>query len=1062
MSMKIILKNSNGVDKSPLDTDLEVGEIAINTVSGVMHTKIQTSQGNILASTDFYNFINSSVQPIFTIPATAFEKDVIEINVENYDPATDYYVRITGGIIDTSSNPFKWTLPSISTDEEVYGIAMSAKEQGKIESKPTPYQYIDVMNVEGIVDDMIYLDNSNIDSSDFDTLTNAEVHNGEIRVTDDNVLIETVNFEQDSDDGDWTQLQPTVYIKHKNLLDTTNVTSLDLNRIKITEDASIDAGDIIYVKQDGEIKEVEVGAVETNVPFYEFEHLTIGNTATVFLDSNNKIFINGSFSYNLLSNLKFKKIEVSPTVDFAYAITLTNELYVIGDNSKGQLGLGDISNRDNWTFTGKYARDIQCSNYYGAFISTDNVLYVTGLNDKGQLGLGDNDDRDSFTEVAYKCTAMALGYKTMYVIEDNVLYVTGLNDKGQLGLGDNDDRNVLTSTNKEAYEVYIQDESGYFIDLSGKVYSTGSNDKYQLILDDATDRNEWTETDYKASELYVGTKSLYLVDTNDKLYSIGLNDKGQLGLGDTDDKTDLTEVNISLYKIFVSNKSVLLINLFKEILATGENQNNKFDLINNSDVNSFTFSRKALIKSTVISNFTPSLSDNVNFESYEVNRRVPTVAVSSHAIMINQNGEVLVRGYNKYGQLGLGDTDDRDEWTATGFTDAMSVAAGDSISFVIKNDKTLWSVGQGRYYKTGLNSEDNTNTFTFTGLTNVEKVSVFKSSVYAVTTDGSLYVTGENSYGQLGINKTYDVKVFTRVPLREKIIDVSGGFYHAAIIYENGDLATVGLGEYGRLGLNSSNDKHSFTKVFIKAKKVICSDYSTVIIDTFNKVKVAGAYKNGALGINESNDKYVFTEIFNYDDHIAKDIGSSYYGFIMIDNNNDVWYTGYNSHGQSGLGDEDERDYLHKVDDLKAKYVVSTSDSIGMIVAEDNSVLASGYLSYKNRLDTADTSSFIDLNINILPYRSTSIATTTTFKEYPESIYKKTIILSFSATNDDAKDFNNVDLIGIPTPVTSGLLYKFQPYDFSDDSKRKISLKLQGLLKDESVISIRLDLEKKN
>ncbi|MGI9211929.1 MAG: hypothetical protein ACR2HF_05610, partial [Methylococcaceae bacterium] len=42
MTSPIILKNSNGVDKAPSVGDLAVGEIAINTVSGDMYTKLSS------------------------------------------------------------------------------------------------------------------------------------------------------------------------------------------------------------------------------------------------------------------------------------------------------------------------------------------------------------------------------------------------------------------------------------------------------------------------------------------------------------------------------------------------------------------------------------------------------------------------------------------------------------------------------------------------------------------------------------------------------------------------------------------------------------------------------------------------------------------------------------------------------------------------------------------------------------------------------------------------------------------------------------------------------------
>ena len=62
-----------------------------------------------------------------------------------------------------------------------------------------------------------------------------------------------------------------------------------------------------------------------------------------------------------------------------------------------------------------------------------------GYNKRGQLGLGDKTDRDTPTQVTNgnDVVAVAAGcYHSLFVKRDGTLWAMGYNDSGQLGLGD--------------------------------------------------------------------------------------------------------------------------------------------------------------------------------------------------------------------------------------------------------------------------------------------------------------------------------------------------------------------------------------------------------------------------------------------------------------------------------------------------------------------------------------------------------------------------------------------------------------------------------------------------
>lgn len=117
----------------------------------------------------------------------------------------------------------------------------------------------------------------------------------------------------------------------------------------------------------------------------------------------------------------------------------------MGDNTYGQLGLGDYTSRHDYIDWSNEECDYEAiwSGGYHTFARKDtDALMATGRNDYGQLGLGDNTNRSVFLytgETVITCDCG--GYYTMMVKDNYTLWGTGRNDKGQLGLGHNTNKN---------------------------------------------------------------------------------------------------------------------------------------------------------------------------------------------------------------------------------------------------------------------------------------------------------------------------------------------------------------------------------------------------------------------------------------------------------------------------------------------------------------------------------------------------------------------------------------------------------------------------------------------
>ena len=123
-------------------------------------------------------------------------------------------------------------------------------------------------------------------------------------------------------------------------------------------------------------------------------------------------------------------------------ITSAGEMYVLGYNYYGQLGLGDQVYRGIPTLIPNFINIVQvsCGPYFTAFITLDGELYTFGNNTHKQLGNFHNQpiyphkvDRMS----GQKIIQISCGGSHMVALTDKgEVYSWGDNMCGQLGLGD--------------------------------------------------------------------------------------------------------------------------------------------------------------------------------------------------------------------------------------------------------------------------------------------------------------------------------------------------------------------------------------------------------------------------------------------------------------------------------------------------------------------------------------------------------------------------------------------------------------------------------------------------
>lgn len=294
---------------------------------------------------------------------------------------------------------------------------------------------------------------------------------------------------------------------------------------------------------------------------------------------------------------------------------------------------------------------------------------------------------------------------------------------------------------------------------------------------------------------------------------------------------------------------------------------------------------------------------------------VATVAAgATHTMVVKKDGTLWATGYNGFGGLGLGDTTNRTSFTQVTSigTSASKIAAGASHSLVLKADGTLWAAGYNYQGQLGLGTQTNWKSFVQVaslGTSNAE-VEAGDSHTIVVKNDGALWVAGRNDYGQLGLGDTTNRTSFTQATsLVNDVASVTAGDHHTMVLKTDGTLWATGYNNYGQLGLGDATNRISFTPVTSMGAaigKVTTGAAHTIVAKSDGTLWATGYNQFGQLGLGDTANHSSFAQVSSMGTAAAKVVSGGSHT-LVLKSDGTLSATGYNPHGQLGLGDQTNR-----------------------------------------------------------------------------------------------------------------------------------------------------------
>ena len=639
-----------------------------------------------------------------------------------------------------------------------------------------------------------------------------------------------------------------------------------------------------------------------------------GESNAYAIDKNGNVYGWGNGGYNQIDDTTTAKLYPTKMSDCTDAISVSagdcfmavmqsnSNTLERGYNRYGQRGNGTTADTPTGTcIVGNDINKICAGNDSTLIIKEDGTVWTSGRNQYGELGVGDTSDRTKFTKLTLEDgTEIKAKYGelnaniTTILGKDGKVYAMGYNGYGQLSNG--------TTTNS--------------LKLKPMLNSDGTEVTDAMLI--------------KVGEMSDPDINTGIIKKDGTIWVSGNNTYGQIGNGTTSSAKYFTQVGINDVQLNAKN----------EYIKIGE----KFDIDVISAANFNVFVKEKPVQS--------------DWKWTSSNEDVATI--DENGVAIGKTlGYTTITGYNSKNGLkakAIINIYRNQEGAIT----VPVVGQGYGNTITLKEDGTVWATGKNDYGQLGVGDTTNRNTSVQvkidenTYLKNVIKIDVTDDSTIALTKTGEVYAWGKNENGELGVgDKTYRsyatrVKEIDGNGYLENIIDIASGEANGYAIDKNGNVYGWGYGGYNQID-DTATSKVYPTKMSdcTDAISVSAGDCFMAVMQSNSNTLERGYNRYGQRGNGTTADTPTGTCIVGND---INKICAGNDSTLIIKEDGTVWTSGRNQYGELGVGDTSDRTKFTKLTledgtEIKAKYG-ELNANITTILGKDGKVYAMGYNGY--------------------------------------------------------------------------------------------------------------------
>lgn len=387
-----------------------------------------------------------------------------------------------------------------------------------------------------------------------------------------------------------------------------------------------------------------------------------GNYHTVISRANGSLYTFGRNNHGqlgaIISNLSLAPILIHKSVHWVYvhsadhttALKSDGTLWGWGRNDKSQIGDGStnqrlapvaVGNDTNWI-------GIAGSNLTSFGIKTKGTLWAWGANTYGNLGDSTNTTHSNPAQVGKSNLWVAVAASETHTLGlkcDGTLWAWGRNNTGQLGDNSATDQIGPVQIGAGIHWKYIAAGLGHSMAISadGSVYTWGNNNQGQLGY---ASSGGYTQLPKKVSGLNnciglaAGEQHSLVLTANGKVWAFGFNNMGQLGDSTLQSKSTAVEVklNVTALQVQAGSKHSAALGANGICYFWGSNQNGQAGL--------------GTLNPVIIPNRVANHLNTVNM----------VAGVNNAAKISSDRQQICVTGDNSYGQLGIGNTNNSNQF----------------------------------------------------------------------------------------------------------------------------------------------------------------------------------------------------------------------------------------------------------------------------------------------------------------------------------------------------------------------------------------------------------------